>query len=508
MADPAANPFAKFAPPAEADNPFSKYMGRPDTATASATPKTGEQPSFMDRVVASPVGRAAQNLIVDPLFNASSLLLAGGAHQPLQDMEDNAYKGAIQRNQNTPGYAAALDLADKVMDARGGSGFKDQVTAGINPAVAGLTGLMGGLDESNAMADVQTAAQDKYAHEHPIISTGATLLGGLMAGPEGALKDLPEMASHNIIPSIGDLKSAAQGAYKAVHDSGMEIAQPAMQSLADTIKARLADMGFNDDTIAELAPKTSTAVRSLEKAASSPQTLQGLEMQRRIAGHAAGAVDKTDRTAARVVQDSIDDFVDSMGPEHVTGDFDQPAIDSLNNARDLWKRSAKAQQIQDTIDKASNTAGGDSSFSPTYETALRTKFRVLSSNPRAMARFSQDEQDAIRNVATGGSMMSVRNLLQTVGKLSPQSVIPLIAETSAMAAEPTMAAVPAAGFAARVGATKLTKAAAGDAVKTAVLGEALKPAESMLHMPAITKDSRVPLGLGIPAGQDVLQDRQ
>jgi hypothetical protein len=173
----------------------------------------------------------------------------------------------------------------------------------------------------------------------------------------------------------------------------------------------------------------------------------------------------------------------------------QATIDALGDARDLWSRAARAQQIQDTINKAGNGMGGTSVFAPGYESSLRARFKTLADNPRAMSRFSPVEQKAIRDVATGGSMASARNLLKSIGKLSPQSVIPAVTEGSLIFAHPEIAAVGAAGLAGRVGATALTKAVAARAVDLAAMG---RNAPMMLNAlpvgaPRLTAQSRFPM---------------
>jgi len=330
----------------------------------------------------------------------------------------------------------------------------------------------------------ETAGQlTKGSSYEPIARAGGALLGGIGEGVGEAAFAPPQTAE-----TIGTIKTAAGNAYKAVDNSGMQIAQPAMKDLSDQVSANLAKLGFDDNNIGALAPKTSAAVDSLENAATAPSSLQGLEMQRRIAGLASGAIDKTDRMAARVVQDTIDDFVQNITPQQVVGPIDQNALNQLGNARDLWGRAARAQMIQDTIDKAGNKFGGQSVFSPTLDQSLRTRFGTLANNARAMARFSPEEQQAISDVATGGNMLSARNLLSNVGRLSPQSVIPAMAEGAATVSNPYLAAIPATGFTARVGATAMTKSAANDALVAALMrGQALtqSPSAAQRFAPAL-----------------------
>ena len=91
-----------------------------------------------------------------------------------------------------------------------------------------------------------------------------------------------------------------------------------------------------------------------------------------------------------------------------------------------------------------------------YENALRTQFRTLAKNANKMRGFSKTEQTAIERVAKGGPL---ENTLRMLGKFAPTGVVSTVMSGGAGAAigGPVGAvALPAAGFAARQGATALT----------------------------------------------------
>lgn len=390
--------------------------------------------------------------------------------------------------------------------------FPDKLARGVG---AGLTGAVvpggdgytvGSMLANAAMGGVSgagavTGGEIANKTGHPGLAPIASLVGGL-AAPMGAVGAVNGVASavdglsglSQSVPTIADLNVAKKAAYSAVDNSTMKIAQPAVQDLYNTVKSTLEKRGLTDKTIGNLAPKTSTALDALKDASTDDQTLQGMEVQRRIAGIAAQSIDRTDRASARIIQDHIDDFIGHLQPEQLSGPIDQNAVDALPIARDLAQRSFKAQTIQGIIDKA---ATNSSTFSASgLENALRSGFRRLANNDRGIARFNPDEQDAIRQVATGGSALSASNLLRQVGKLSPQGAIPMMAELGGVAAlGPKALAVPAVGLVARMGATALTKGSAqralnlvstgpqrtvGDALRTAAGGDAGTPSAALL----------------------------
>lgn len=176
------------------------------------------QPSMLDRAVASPVGRFAHDVIIDPLqrilagpanFGAAlgnaipgqSHNLAGevvmGGNLPVPSSisdpsvfgVEQPYQASLARNRNTPGYAAARSQAD-ALQAKRGSGFQDQMITPLLPTIAGAAGAPGGFDSMNANADAQASAQRAYAEANPVKSFGAGLLGGALAGPAGPSRSI------------------------------------------------------------------------------------------------------------------------------------------------------------------------------------------------------------------------------------------------------------------------------------------------------------------------------
>jgi len=121
----------------------------------------------------------------------------------------------------------------------------------------------------------------------------------------------------------------------------------------------------------------------------------------------------------------------------------------------LWSQASKSDAIETLIDRAKISA---SNFSGSgMENALRTEFRALAKDPAKMRLFAPDEREAIRKVAMGGP---VDNVMRFIGKFAPTSLVSgaLSSGTGVLFGGPIGAvALPAAGFAARQGATAMTK---------------------------------------------------
>lgn len=556
--------------------------GTPDNIISGAMAKAYPQPSMLQTIAASPLGRFAHDAILKPVEGAASLAARytlGDAPANVIDSGskaiDGSYQAALAAQHNRPGYADARAQAD-AMRATAPSGLTDQLISPIAPALAGFGGgLFGGsLNTSNAAADAQSASQDAYAKANPITSGAAQVAGGFMAGPEGIADSLPAAIPKQIAPSIPSLRAAAKQAYQTVDNSGVRVSTDALNGMADSLQDKMAE---RLDPV--LHPEATAAYNRVMKLgtdnpqAVAPQSFTQLDNLRRVVADAGQAVKPADRALARQIQDHVDDFVGNLDSSDLDttaldqargaltsatgtkgnalsqmrsievnksgalaargaagqgtrdtymalhdqipqleaqrqaalGDFNtentqiqngpQDTIDALNNARDLWSRSAKAQTLQNIIDKAKNNSTGFAQSG--YENALRSGFRKLLNNDRGISRFNPDEVSAIKQVATGGSPVSATNLLRQVGKLSPQGAIPILSEIGMYGvAGPSALAVPAAGLAGRAGATMLQSAAARNAVRLAALGKTAVPqaVPAALRLPTAVP-SQLPYGL-------------
>lgn len=563
-------------------------QGVPDgTTKAQLTAKYAAhtaQPTTMQTIAASPVGRLAHDAVLRPVEGALSMFpLTSGAGDALSSLTEKPYADAVAAQQNRPGYADARAAADKMIAAKGGSGLTDQLTAPLNATMAGIGGgLFGGsLNASNAAADAQSAGQGVYQQAHPALSTGAQIVGGFLASPQMPKLGAAQQIAKPFLPSIADLKSAAKDAYRTVDNSGISVSNDAMNGMADklqdTIGNRL-DPTLHPDATAAYNRVSQFATDG--KLGTNPATFSDLDNLRRVAADATQSIKPADKAMARQIVDHIDDFVDNLKPDDLDtsaldearsqlmgatsakgqvakqmknieqnkpgalisrgaagavtrqqymdladqlqgteaqrqsafGNFQnendlinagpEGVINSLNSARDLWRRASQAQTIQSQIDKAGIKASANYSQSG-MENALRQQFKSLALNDRAMGRLAPEVQQAVKDVAAGSP---VGNALRAVGKYAPHGPVATGAGAGLgyMMGGPeagigAAVALPTIGEAARVGATALTRARAQRALETAITsgrGAAMRPLPvPPLQLPQLTSRSVAPLGL-------------
>lgn len=365
--------------------------------------------------------------------------LGGGTTTDENNAALSAATGGYYKPRTTVGRVAET-AASYVPAAVGGEGTL--ATRLLGRAVAPAVGTVAGGDITKALGGNEQLGQ-----------LAGTVAGGI-AGAHDPRK-LAGLLKSVQIPTVAELKNAARAAYQTVDNSGMVIDKKALASSVDDLTTKLANMGIHPD----LQPNAMAALNVLKNASTQNQTLQGLEVLRRVVG---GAIDKAgsatgskaDKAFARIIQDHLDDFVENIGPSHVLGGATDPkALAALQNARSLWSRAAKADQIQGIIDKA--TLHSQTSQAVPLAAAIRNGFKKLLMNDRGIARFTPEEQAAIRQVATGGP---IENIARVIGKLSPDHLVPMLGTMGAVAAGtgPGALAVPAVGIVGRLTSNALT----------------------------------------------------
>lgn len=179
---------------------------------------------------------------------------------------------------------------------------------------------------------------------------------------------------------------------------------------------------------------------------------------------------------AGILRDGYDDFLNGLRARDVIAGNPGQAMQATRQARSLWSRMRKGEFIEDLFTRARENAPNFSGSG--MENAIRSEFRRVARNTREMRRFNAVEKAAIRKVARGGP---VTNILRMAGKFAPTGVVSTVMSGGAGAAigGPVGAvALPAAGFAARQGATAGTRGAANTARDIMLRGrpQAVRPA--------------------------------
>lgn len=274
----------------------------------------------------------------------------------------------------------------------------------------------------------------------------------------------PAVARVPAAPSVEELGAQASAAYKRASDAGIKIAPASFANLKNKIGVLLNKEGLNKS----LHPDTAAAFKEIA-GTKGELTLDQLETLRKIANDAKGSIKPADSRLASIVVDEIDDYVGALERKDITSG-NPKAASALAEARGLYARKKKAEEIGQLIEKARISAPNFSASG--MENALRTEFRSLAKNQRRMRRFTAEEQAAIKKVAMGGKM---ENALRMIGKMAPTGAVSGMFGILSTAAVPGGAALPIAGLAGRYAATRMTKANAMRAEELMRRGPPPKP---------------------------------
>ncbi|MGI9297101.1 MAG: hypothetical protein ACR2QC_04285 [Gammaproteobacteria bacterium] len=286
--------------------------------------------------------------------------------------------------------------------------------------------------------------------------TGA-VLGGLTRGIIGG----------SAKPTLDVVKAEASAAYKAAENAGVIIKANSVGKMVGRIEAKLAEAGFDSS----LHPQAFAALRRLQDAKFSNQTLNGLEILRRVVRNAGDTKVPSEGRIVGIMIDEIDSLATSLGRRDlVTGAAGaRIAVGELKNARKLWSVTRKAELINGLVNRAGVRAGQFSGSG--YENALRTEFRALALNPKKLRGFTDAEQRLITRIAAG---TPISNALRNLGKFAPRGIV-----STALSGGIGQTIAGPAGAAAALGAGEVGRAAATQAARGQIqrLGtEVLAPA--------------------------------
>lgn len=302
--------------------------------------------------------------------------------------------------------AAPMGLANKGLTLAGRLGTGAMKGAG---GLAARTGLMAA--EGAGYGALTAAGNDQD------IATGAGI--GALGGAGGNLlgEGISALGSKAAglfnkkpnIPSIDDLKASANAAYDAADNAGVIFAPQGVQRLGNDIRVELANFGFHPN----LQPRIATVLDELERIQKGNVTLKGIDTLRRITDSARASMDPSEKALGTMIISKIDDFIANAGPGEVLTGNSQAASRSINEARNLWGRMRRAEQVADAVGKADLRAASTGSGG-NADNATRQNIRRLLEKGRG---FTADEKAAMEKIVRG---TSGQNALRLAGKLSPQ----------------------------------------------------------------------------------------
>jgi hypothetical protein len=253
-------------------------------------------------------------------------------------------------------------------------------------------------------------------------------------------------------PSIDELRTLKNDAYKRADESGIVVNENSLKGL----KTRIVGITKKEGLNSKLHPDSAAALQEILKSKGN-LTLTEVETLRKIANDAKGSIKPPDsRIGAKMVEE-LDSYLDNLtDTDVVTGTPAKAKV--LSEARALNTRLKRSETIARLMDRAETKAGAHYTQAG-MEHAIRGEFKQLALNDKELRRFSPAEQAAIKKIARGGKW---ENSLRNLGKFDPSSggmaafMSALLAGGGAVSTGGASLLLPAAEFAAKRRATTLT----------------------------------------------------
>lgn len=383
------------------------YQSLPETQvqpSSSMTDQLGRQLGLTGRAaiqgLSAPVNVAADFL--SGAYNVGANLLGSESRMPYLSQEQA--KGLTQ-----VGFPEPQGGLEKAVQA----GTQAMVTTPIGPAsltrnlvqqvpAAGASGMAA---EPTAQAVKELTGSDLAA---TIASFGVGTVVGQATGKTAAA--LTEAKTPPV--TMQDIQQRASRAYTKVSNLGIELKPQTATSIVDDVKANLNKERF----LPENAPSIQTVLNKYDSILSKGSvSFDELDQMRQIANDLKGDKDGNVRRLAGVMVSSIDDRIAKLSPSEVSagkGGVDE-AVKTIMEARKDWRNLSRASTIENIL----NTAEIRSANPNASEGELiRQGFINLAANKNKMRLFTENEQNAIKSVTSGGSLDS---LLSIIAKFDP-----------------------------------------------------------------------------------------
>lgn len=299
-------------------------------------------------------------------------------------------------------------------------------TAG-GAAKAGLTtiGRMGPVTgaalEGGAYGALSGAGEAKPGERLQGAATGA-LIGGATGAALGgvskaisnrsAAKATEQMRLANPGRSADDLADEANMLYQQAEQANVRVKPETLQNL--TTRLELAAGRPNE----RLRPLTIGIVEDLQSMRG-PMTLGQLDEVRQGINKAMDGAKGQDLERLMRLKTQFDKFVDNIGPKDITGNM--AGFDFVKQARSVWQKKSKTEVINKLLrdaelDTSQYTQSG-------IANTLTRQSRKLAKDKKALRGFTQEEKNAIVEIAMGNYSSRAMRLLS---KFAPRGVVSAI----------------------------------------------------------------------------------
>jgi hypothetical protein len=367
------------------------------------------------------------------------------AAQGLQHLTGNSIEGSPGYDPRTRGQLGPIE--GLVRTGKQIIGLPETL---MSPVVGAARSLIG-----HPMADVEHAigtviAPEIAAHDDPKrmyeAAKGDVDVALSAAGPRGPKG--PVITA----PTIAELKTASTAGYGAPEIAGLEVKPSAIRGFSDQAQLALDKDGFNDI----LAPKTFGILQRLQKAPDGATvTGQNLDTIRKTLGKIAGSNDPTEKAAASIAIDHLDEFVPKIGGQDVVAGDPTAAAAKWAEARGNYAAAKQSEKIDKKVVQAEVRAAAANSGMNVANT-VRARMADVVLNPKEARGLTPAEIDQAQAISEGtktqNAMRFAGNMLGGGGGLGSVAA----AAGGALLGGPAGALAPAVGYALKALSNRMT----------------------------------------------------
>lgn len=389
-----------------------------------------------------------------------SLLTKAGLPEP-QDATERAVQAGASA---LTGMGGQAKLAGAL-----GSKLLEPMTKSLGQQAAAT-----GLASTAAQATSEQASKENYT---PTQNIAASLSSGLLVGLAGA-KGV-RLASREALPNVTmqDIKNQARTAYSLVDNSGISIKPKPLIDTVSSIRKDLID-NYNFNPQLDSHRPIAQVLDQIENMVGTQRVsfTKFDQMRQAVNDLARESSDPATKRLAGTVVSAIDNKMVSLQPQElVAGQAAlKDTVNAIKDARDAWRRAAKADVIENAIYK-SEIAGSTPTAAEGEQVRLR--FKQLAMDQNKMKLFNKEEQDAIRRIVSG---TTGDTLLSMLARFNPErSQLMLGSQLFAATQSPKAAAATAAlGFSADKLLAANMNRAAQEVKRGVLLGQIPKPPDN------------------------------
>lgn len=244
--------------------------------------------------------------------------------------------------------------------------------------------------------------------------TGTGALTAATLGTTAEALTAPRNAGPTLEQYRARIEAEKNAAYRASEATGATVPR---DDFVRALNAAVADAS-RDVTYREgTHPRTATAIRTaFNEIDQFPADIsfRDMDVVRKIMRSALDSPERSERAAAHVIIDGIDDHIQNLNA---------PEGSALAEARRLASRGFKLEAIADAMQRARNATGsggwipsGAHQSHNKFDNAVRLQFKKILDNPRRARQFDADEREVMQTIVDG---TNTQNLARRIGVLSP-----------------------------------------------------------------------------------------